>query len=173
MRRTAAEVFELFLLAGNSVPKIALYPIMLLIFGMACGQDRLRRDPRRPTGDDLRPHRLLQRRLLSRDEGAQRRTDIVARVGVAWVELVRGFRASRAHEVLNLNNAMTGLNVPLERRHASFNPAPRSERTLSVFGVSSLASPSLATFPFFINRSTSASRLSASGRSGAGADHMV
>jgi ABC-type nitrate/sulfonate/bicarbonate transport system permease component len=32
MRRTAAEVFEPFLLAGNSVPKIALYLIMLLIF---------------------------------------------------------------------------------------------------------------------------------------------
>ena len=34
MNRTAAEVFEPFLLAGNSVPKIALYPIVLLIFGI-------------------------------------------------------------------------------------------------------------------------------------------
>jgi NitT/TauT family transport system permease protein len=34
MSRTAAEVFEPFLLAGNSVPKIALYPIVLLIFGI-------------------------------------------------------------------------------------------------------------------------------------------
>jgi NitT/TauT family transport system permease protein len=30
----AGEVFEPFLLAGNSVPKIALYPIVLLIFGI-------------------------------------------------------------------------------------------------------------------------------------------
>jgi len=37
MNRTAAEVFEPFLLAGNSVPKIALYPIVLLIFTLtAC-----------------------------------------------------------------------------------------------------------------------------------------
>jgi NitT/TauT family transport system permease protein len=34
MSRTATEVFEPFLLAGNSVPKIALYPIVLLIFGI-------------------------------------------------------------------------------------------------------------------------------------------
>ena len=34
MSRTAAEVFEPFLLAGSSVPKIALYPIVLLIFGI-------------------------------------------------------------------------------------------------------------------------------------------
>ena len=34
VNRTAAEVFEPFLLAGNSVPKIALYPIVLLIFGI-------------------------------------------------------------------------------------------------------------------------------------------
>jgi NitT/TauT family transport system permease protein len=34
MNRVAAEVFEPFLLAGNSVPKIALYPIVLLIFGI-------------------------------------------------------------------------------------------------------------------------------------------
>jgi NitT/TauT family transport system permease protein len=34
MNRTAAEVFEPFLLAGNSIPKIALYPIVLLIFGI-------------------------------------------------------------------------------------------------------------------------------------------
>jgi NitT/TauT family transport system permease protein len=34
MSRTMAEVFEPFLLAGNSVPKIALYPIVLLIFGI-------------------------------------------------------------------------------------------------------------------------------------------
>jgi len=34
MNRMAAEVFEPFLLAGNSVPKIALYPIVLLIFGI-------------------------------------------------------------------------------------------------------------------------------------------
>jgi NitT/TauT family transport system permease protein len=34
INRTAAEVFEPFLLAGNSVPKIALYPIVLLIFGI-------------------------------------------------------------------------------------------------------------------------------------------
>ena len=34
MNRTMAEVFEPFLLAGNSVPKIALYPIVLLIFGI-------------------------------------------------------------------------------------------------------------------------------------------
>jgi NitT/TauT family transport system permease protein len=32
--RTAAEVFEPFLLAGNSIPKIALYPVVLLIFGI-------------------------------------------------------------------------------------------------------------------------------------------
>jgi NitT/TauT family transport system permease protein len=32
--RTAADVFEPFLLAGNSIPKIALYPIVLLIFGI-------------------------------------------------------------------------------------------------------------------------------------------
>ena len=32
--RIASEVFEPFLLAGNSVPKIALYPIVLLIFGI-------------------------------------------------------------------------------------------------------------------------------------------
>lgn len=32
--RTAAEVFEPFLLAGSSIPKIALYPIVLLIFGI-------------------------------------------------------------------------------------------------------------------------------------------
>jgi NitT/TauT family transport system permease protein len=32
--RTASEIFEPFLLAGNSVPKIALYPIVLLIFGI-------------------------------------------------------------------------------------------------------------------------------------------
>ncbi len=30
----AAEVFEPFLLAGNSIPKIALYPIVLLVFGI-------------------------------------------------------------------------------------------------------------------------------------------
>ena len=34
VNRMAAEVFEPFLLAGNSVPKIALYPIVLLIFGI-------------------------------------------------------------------------------------------------------------------------------------------
>jgi len=34
INRTAAEVFEPFLLAGNSIPKIALYPIVLLIFGI-------------------------------------------------------------------------------------------------------------------------------------------
>ena len=34
MNRMAAEVFEPFLLAGGSVPKIALYPIVLLIFGI-------------------------------------------------------------------------------------------------------------------------------------------
>jgi NitT/TauT family transport system permease protein len=34
MSRTASEVFEPFLLAGNSIPKIALYPIVLLIFGI-------------------------------------------------------------------------------------------------------------------------------------------
>ncbi len=34
INRTTAEVFEPFLLAGNSVPKIALYPIVLLIFGI-------------------------------------------------------------------------------------------------------------------------------------------
>jgi NitT/TauT family transport system permease protein len=34
VNRTASEVFEPFLLAGNSVPKIALYPIVLLIFGI-------------------------------------------------------------------------------------------------------------------------------------------
>jgi NitT/TauT family transport system permease protein len=34
VNRTAGEVFEPFLLAGNSVPKIALYPIVLLIFGI-------------------------------------------------------------------------------------------------------------------------------------------
>jgi NitT/TauT family transport system permease protein len=34
INRTAAQVFEPFLLAGNSVPKIALYPIVLLIFGI-------------------------------------------------------------------------------------------------------------------------------------------
>lgn len=34
INRTAAEVFEPLLLAGNSVPKIALYPIVLLIFGI-------------------------------------------------------------------------------------------------------------------------------------------
>lgn len=34
INRTAAEVFEPFLLAGNSVPKIALYPVVLLIFGI-------------------------------------------------------------------------------------------------------------------------------------------
>ena len=34
MNRVAAGVFEPFLLAGNSVPKIALYPIVLLIFGI-------------------------------------------------------------------------------------------------------------------------------------------
>ena len=34
MSKTAAEVFEPFLLAGNSVPKISLYPIVLLIFGI-------------------------------------------------------------------------------------------------------------------------------------------
>ena len=34
MNRTAAEVFEPFLMAGNSIPKIALYPIVLLIFGI-------------------------------------------------------------------------------------------------------------------------------------------
>jgi NitT/TauT family transport system permease protein len=32
--RMAAEVFEPFLLAGNSIPKIALYPVVLLIFGI-------------------------------------------------------------------------------------------------------------------------------------------
>ncbi len=32
--KMAAEVFEPFLLAGNSVPKIALYPIVLLLFGI-------------------------------------------------------------------------------------------------------------------------------------------
>ena len=32
--RVAAEVFEPLLLAGNSVPKIAVYPIVLLIFGI-------------------------------------------------------------------------------------------------------------------------------------------
>jgi NitT/TauT family transport system permease protein len=34
LNRTAADVFGPFLLAGNSVPKIALYPIVLLIFGI-------------------------------------------------------------------------------------------------------------------------------------------
>jgi NitT/TauT family transport system permease protein len=34
INRTTAEVFEPFLLAGNSIPKIALYPIVLLIFGI-------------------------------------------------------------------------------------------------------------------------------------------
>ena len=34
INRITAEVFELFLLAGNSIPKIALYPIVLLIFGI-------------------------------------------------------------------------------------------------------------------------------------------
>jgi NitT/TauT family transport system permease protein len=34
INRVAAEIFEPFLLAGNSVPKIALYPIVLLIFGI-------------------------------------------------------------------------------------------------------------------------------------------
>jgi NitT/TauT family transport system permease protein len=34
MNRLASEIFEPFLLAGNSVPKIALYPIVLLIFGI-------------------------------------------------------------------------------------------------------------------------------------------
>ena len=34
INRTSAEVFEPFLLAGNSVPKIALYPIVLLVFGI-------------------------------------------------------------------------------------------------------------------------------------------
>jgi NitT/TauT family transport system permease protein len=34
LNRVAAEVFEPFLLAGNSVPKIALYPIVLLFFGI-------------------------------------------------------------------------------------------------------------------------------------------
>ena len=34
MNRMAAEIFEPFLLAGNSIPKIALYPIVLLIFGI-------------------------------------------------------------------------------------------------------------------------------------------
>ena len=34
INRTAADVFEPFLLAGNSIPKIALYPIVLLIFGI-------------------------------------------------------------------------------------------------------------------------------------------
>ena len=34
LNRYAAEVFEPFLLAGNSIPKIALYPIVLLIFGI-------------------------------------------------------------------------------------------------------------------------------------------
>jgi NitT/TauT family transport system permease protein len=34
INRTAAQVFEPFLLASNSIPKIALYPIVLLIFGI-------------------------------------------------------------------------------------------------------------------------------------------
>jgi len=34
LNRTAAEVFEPLLLAANSVPKIALYPVVLLIFGI-------------------------------------------------------------------------------------------------------------------------------------------
>jgi NitT/TauT family transport system permease protein len=34
INRTTAEVFEPFLLAGNSIPKIALYPVVLLIFGI-------------------------------------------------------------------------------------------------------------------------------------------
>ena len=34
LSRTATEVVEPLLLAGNSVPKIALYPIVLLIFGI-------------------------------------------------------------------------------------------------------------------------------------------
>ncbi len=34
INRTAADVFEPFLLAGNSIPKIALYPIVLLVFGI-------------------------------------------------------------------------------------------------------------------------------------------
>ena len=34
INRTTAEVFEPFLFAGNSIPKIALYPIVLLIFGI-------------------------------------------------------------------------------------------------------------------------------------------
>lgn len=34
INRTAADVFEPFLLAGSSIPKIALYPIVLLIFGI-------------------------------------------------------------------------------------------------------------------------------------------
>ena len=32
--RMAAEIFEPFLLAGNSIPKIALYPVVLLLFGI-------------------------------------------------------------------------------------------------------------------------------------------
>jgi NitT/TauT family transport system permease protein len=34
INKTAAQVFEPFLLAGSSIPKIALYPIVLLIFGI-------------------------------------------------------------------------------------------------------------------------------------------
>lgn len=34
LSRKAAEVFEPFLLAGNAIPKIALYPIVLLLFGI-------------------------------------------------------------------------------------------------------------------------------------------
>ena len=34
MNRLASDIFEPFLLAGNSVPKVALYPIVLLIFGI-------------------------------------------------------------------------------------------------------------------------------------------
>ena len=34
MNKLAAEVAEPFLLAGNAIPKIALYPIVLLVFGI-------------------------------------------------------------------------------------------------------------------------------------------
>ena len=46
--RPSGELFKPMLIAFSSIPKITLYPILLLIFGLGiAGESRVRRDPRR------------------------------------------------------------------------------------------------------------------------------
>ena len=62
LNRFASEVFEPMLVALYSIPKITLYPILLLMFGLGIvGEDRLRHHPRRHPDRAVHDQRGAQR----------------------------------------------------------------------------------------------------------------